>query len=362
MREQIPTTNRVAGWLQGRFLWLLVAAYVAAAVVPGPGRWLSEARGELSVRGVELAGSAPKAMLAVLLFAAGLAVKGSQLRGLVRRPGVVGLGVAASVALPVMVLLTAAAALTLWPDPVEARDLVVGLAIVAAMPVAGSSAGWARAADGDCTVSLGLVLLSTLLSPVTTPLAFRAVGNILPGDAGHHLEALAAAGDAGVFLAAWVVAPMALGATVRWVVGGRWADAAGPRVRVITSITLLVLCYANASACLPGVLADPDWDFLVLIVIASAGLCGTAFAAGFWVARRLTADPAARASLVFGIGMANNGAGLALAAGTLAACPMALAPVICVNLVQHLAAGWANARLVASRVESQVGRASPIGL
>jgi BASS family bile acid:Na+ symporter len=43
--------------------------------------------------------------------------------------------------------------------------------------------------------------------------------------------------------------------------------------------------------------------------------------------------------------MANNGAGLALAAGALTGYPMVLLPVVAVNLVQHLAAGWANARL-----------------
>ena len=43
--------------------------------------------------------------------------------------------------------------------------------------------------------------------------------------------------------------------------------------------------------------------------------------------------------------MADNRATLALAAIVLAGCPMALLPVVAVNLVQHLAAGWADARL-----------------
>jgi BASS family bile acid:Na+ symporter len=116
-------------------------------------------------------------------------------------------------------------------------------------------------------------------------------------------------------------------------------------VKQVTSAVLLVLCYANASACLPSVVAEPDWDFLALVAVGAGLMCATAFAAGFTAAHTVRADPARRAALVFGVGMANNGAGLALAAGTLSGCPMALLPVVAVNLVQHLAAGWANTRL-----------------
>jgi BASS family bile acid:Na+ symporter len=139
-----------------------------------------------------------------------------------------------------------------------------------------------------------------------------------------------------------MVLPTALGLAARWAVGGSRADAAGPWVKRATAVLLLVLCYANASACLPGVVAEPGWDCLALVAVVAGLMCATAFAAGFGVARTVRADPARRASLVFGVGMANNGAGLALAAGALAGCPMALLPVVAVNLVQHLAAGWAN--------------------
>ena len=108
----------------------------------------------------------------------------------------------ATVLVPVLVVFTAAPLLPLWHDPVEAGDVLGGLAVVAAMPVAGSSAGWARAADGNCALSLGLVLLSTLLSPLTTPLAFGAAAVIVPGATGDVLDRLAGTGGAGAFVAA----------------------------------------------------------------------------------------------------------------------------------------------------------------
>jgi bile acid:Na+ symporter, BASS family len=334
-----------SGFLHRHFLWLLVGAYALATAAPAAGRWVGGLAGSAHVCRRDVRVSAPAAMLGFLLFAAGLAVKGEHLRGVFRRPATLILGLAASIAVPVLVLVAASPALALWHDPAEAGDLVVGLAVVAAMPVAGSSAGWSRAADGDCALSLGLILLSTLLSPLTTPLALRAAGAVAPGGAGGELARLAGAGGATGFVALWVVAPTLLGLLTRWAVGGARAEAAAPWLKLVTSAVLLALCYANASACLPAAAADPDWDFLALVAVAAGLTCGVAFAAGFGAARAVNADPARRAALVFGVGMANNGAGLALTAGALAACPMALLPVVAVNLIQHLAAGVAGRRL-----------------
>jgi BASS family bile acid:Na+ symporter len=291
-------------------------------------------------------------MLSFLVFGAGLAVQGAHLRAVFRQPTTLAIGLTASIVVPVLVLVAASPILAFWDDPSEARDLIVGLAVVAAMPVAGSSAGWSRAADGDCALSLGLVLLSTFLSPITTPLVLHAAGALAPLDAGGDLTQLAGSGGTGTFVTLWVVVPVLLGLLLRWCVGGPRADTASPVLKLTASVVLLVLCYANASTCLPGVLVDPDWDFLVLVVFAAAAMSGAGFVAGFGVARVVNADPTRRASLVFGVGMANNGAGLALAAGALMGSPMALLPVVAVNLVQHLAAGVASWRLGQRQTES----------
>ncbi|VTR92941.1 na+-dependent transporter : Sodium-dependent transporter OS=Nitrosospira sp. APG3 GN=EBAPG3_12230 PE=4 SV=1: SBF [Gemmata massiliana] len=335
----------VSGFLHRHFLWLLIAAYAAAGAVPGAGRWISGLTGAGCVLGHPVRVSAPAVMLGGLLFAAGFAVRGEHLWGMFRRPLSLVIGLVASAAVPVLVLMMAAPVLLLWHDPVEARDLLVGLAVVAAMPVAGSSAGWSRAADGDCALSLGLVLLSTVFSPFTTPLALGAAGTFASSGASEVLNHLAGSGGAGPFVVVWVVVPTGLGLLSRWMIGGGRADATGPWVKPATSVILLVVCYANASMCLPGVVADPDWDFLALITAAAGTMCVAAFTSGFLAARSVRAEHAQRAALVFGVGMANNGAGLGLAAGALAGCPLALLPVVAVNLIQHLVAGWADARL-----------------
>lgn len=95
-------------------------------------------------------------------------------------------------------------------------------------------------------------------------------------------------------------------------------------------------------------MAAPDWDFLAAVLATVAGLCGLAFAAGWAVAWWARADGPRRASLVFGLGMNNNGTGLVLAAVGLADHPEVVLPVVVYNLVQHLAAGVAD-RVLAAR-------------
>jgi len=332
-------------FLHRHFLVLLIGAYALAALAPEAGIRFGGMVGTINLAGVEVRASAPAVMLGFLLFAAGLAVRGEHLRGLFRRPAALAAGLAANVAVPVVVLLVVVPALVLWPDLAEVRDLVVGLVLVAAMPVAGSSAGWACAADGDCALSLGLVLLSTLASPVITPAVLAVVGAVAPDGADESLRQLAAGGAAGTFLLGWVLAPTFLGLATRKMISGRRADAAGPAVKAATTVILLGLCYLNAARCLPAAAAEADWDFLALVLAAAAGMCGVGFAAGFGVAHAVAAGPAQRASLVFGLGMANNGTGLVLASTALPGSPAAMLPLVAYNLVQHLIAGMAGRRL-----------------
>ena len=76
------------------------------------------------------------------------------------------------------------------------------------------------------------------------------------------------------------------------------------------------------------------------------GLCVAGFAAGLGVAAVFRADPGRRASLMFGLGMTNNGTGLVLATTALANVPDVMLPVIFVNLVQHAVAAVFHRRVI----------------
>ena len=331
--------DAVSQFLHRRLLALILLSYTLAAAWPAPGLRLKEARiVDLVTPSGRVTMTLPPLLLATLLFLAGLRARPGRVAQIARRPGVLLAGLAANLAVPLAFLALMVPMLGAWHNPDEAATVLVGLALVTAMPIAGSSTGWAQAADGDMALSLGLVLASTFLSPLTTPAALHALGRIAPAFHGDELHRLAGRGT-GSFLAAWVLLPSILGIFARLAIGEGRASAMESRAKVVAPVALLILIYANASACLPQVLNDPDWDFLGIILAFVSGLCVLTFATGYLLGRALGADRGQRASLVFGLGMNNNGTGLVLASLALKSQPLVLLPIIAYNLAQHLVAG-----------------------
>jgi BASS family bile acid:Na+ symporter len=70
-----------------------------------------------------------------------------------------------------------------------------------------------------------------------------------------------------------------------------------------------------------------------------ARLGPASFATGAIIGAAVRADRPRRASLMFGLGMTNDGTGLVFAAGALSDIPMVMLPIIFYNLVQHVIAG-----------------------
>jgi BASS family bile acid:Na+ symporter len=340
MSDHINSSGRsLSDWVHQYLLGLLICAYVAAAVFPDAGLSLREVSfGEVVLFGQATTVTLPMLMLAFLLLCAGLGVRPARLRHL--RRGVLTLftGLAGNLFVPLAFVLAVAQGLRLWHNPVEAQQILVGLALVVSMPIAGSSTAWAQNADGDMALSLGLVLCSTLLSPLTTPAGLHAVGWTVAGDYAEHLRELATSGT-GAFLAVCVVLPSLLGILTRGAVGEARVAAARPFVRLASTLDLLLLIYANTSVSLPEAVAYPDADFLALTAGIALTLYVLCFASGWWIARLLRTDPSRRAALMFGLGMNNNGTGLVLAAAALAEHPRVMLPLIFYNLVQHLVAG-----------------------
>ncbi len=147
-----------------------------------------------------------------------------------------------------------------------------------------------QAADGDLALSLGLVLGSTLLSPLSTPASLHTLGMLAPSHYGEQLHQLAGR-DTGTFLFAWVLIPSALGVIGRAMLPESRVQPIERRLRIVAPSTLLVLCYANASSCLPTALGNPDWDFLGIVMVFVVGLCTLNFAAGHVIGRLLRRKP-----------------------------------------------------------------------
>ena len=220
-------------------------------------------------------------MLAVLMFNAGLGLKISHLKNILRIKHVLLAGLAANLAIPIVYVFGITIAMRLWYEPLEVQHILVGLALVAAMPIAGSSTAWAQNTNGNLALSLRLVFFSTLLSPIVTQITFQNIW----GDGIRRYKkvfrGLAAYGS-GAFLGLWVVLPSLLGIAARLIVRERWQTGVMPYLKFINSIVLLLLNYSNPSVSLPQAMADRDYDFLAITLAITTRAMLNSVCCGVW--------------------------------------------------------------------------------
>lgn len=346
MKKLLPN---LVHWLHGHLIWVIVASYLVAAGFPVPGLWIRDAElGGIQFQHGRLALSLPPLMLAVLLFNAGLGANTAELRQLQRQPKMLAAGLLGNVATPLTFIIGLSVLMRLWHNPEEVQQILVGLALVASMPIAGASTAWSQNANGNLALSLGLVLLTTLLSPLLTPLALHAVGFVTTGDYSEDLHELATDGVVG-FLGAWVILPSLLGMLTHRLLGPHRVDRVKPHLKLANYLILVLLNYSNAALTLPKAVAQPDLDFLAITGIIAIALCLAAIGTGHLIARACHADRRNRVALLFGLGMNNNGTGLVLASMSLSDHPEVMLPIIFYNLIQHLTAALVDLTLTRAR-------------
>lgn len=331
--------SSLAHFLHARLLWLLLAAYFVAALFPGPALALRAISFELGAgTALNIPLTLPALLLAVLLFNAGFGTRISALRNLGQSSVVLGAGTVVNLAAPVLAILAANLLLRFWDNPAEAQNMLTGMVLIASMPIAGSSTAWAQNAEGDLTVSLGLVLLSTALSPLTTPLLLHAGSRITSGDWSHRLSQLAGQGT-GDFLLLFVLVPSLTGMLFRATTRESVVTQIQPTVKIANTVVLLLLCYLNAAVSLPHVVAHPDAGLLAIVLAVTLWLCLVMFGAGWFLACALRLERGRQVPLIFALGMNNNGTGLVVGATAMQGYPLVLLPILLYNLLQHLAAG-----------------------
>lgn len=327
----------------------MVGAYALAAVLPGPGEAVrSITLGRIGATALPLQAG----LLAVVVFNAGLTAKAEQLPALLRRPGPLALGLAINALLPSVLLALASIGADGWHNPHEAQSLLAGLALIGAMPVAAGATVFSQGDEGSATLSLGLVLGSTLLSPLTIPLGLHLGGFLTTG--GYASDLHAAAQTAGsLFAVMIVVLPCLLGLLTGRVVSrlGRGTDSPGgpgslgglgpalPVIRLVNLTVVVTLSYTNACGALRQVIRKPDPDFLLLVVAAAALMCSVSFLCGWVIAGRLSCDRGEAVALTYASGMNNSSASAVLAATRIPDHPAVLLPILAYSLLQKVLAG-----------------------
>lgn len=328
----------LASWIHKNFLWLLVASYLLAAILPGPG---------LAIRNLSLtppAGdkvTAPLLLLALLLFCAAAVVRWSQVRSLIHHPGILLVGLIAIWIVPGIVVSLLGWFLPSMLGEYVTTGMLVGLALVAAMPVANSSVAWSQNGQGNIALSLGLVVLTIVLSPLATPQLLNWMGFVLSEQETAQCEALVTK-FSGAFFIIWVILPSLAGGVVNRLAGPQRIENARGTLRLISSITLLTLNYANASLAMPKVLSNEGVKAVVVSAVLAILLSITGMLSAWLLSRWLKLGDESRVSLVFGFSMKHTGLALVLAGEVLETEPRVILMIVIATLLQHIIAGVAD--------------------
>ena len=338
------TLSHCAALLHRFFLPLLLATYAASGVFPGPGVTIRE-------YAVALPGGHQERvsmlLLAVLLFCAAAVIEWSQVRELVDHPSILLAGLLTGwFGLLLLVVACGALLAQALGDPAT-EGLLVGLALVAAMPVANSAAGWTQNARGNVTLSLGLIVLSILLSPLATPNLLKLMGLVLSAEDTDRIEQVVEQFSGWRFIL-WVILPSLAGAAAAWRAGPQRIARAKPAFRIITMAAILTLNYANASLAIERLWASEPLSVIALAATLAVAVSSIGWGLALLQARAMNLSPSTMTGLGFSLSMKHTGLALVLAGEVLHDQPRVILVILLSTLAQHLVAAAADRRLTRS--------------
>ncbi|MFD8999853.1 sodium-dependent transporter [Streptomyces sp. NPDC059582] len=332
--EPRPPTERAASWLRVRLGRAVVLAYATALLLPGPGLWL---RRPQALPLTHLTVHTGPLLLSLVLFSAGLQVPVRALGHLLRRPTALLAGLMLHLAIPLAVVPLVAFLLRRTPDTDGGSGLLTAMILTVAMPVAAGATVWTDKGEGDQPTMVGLVLASTLASPLTTPFLLATLAPLLSGGYADTLAATGRLAEGGFALTA-VVLPCAGGLLGALVLPARWLGRLRGTVAPSALAGSLVLTYVNACGALGAVLARPRPLLFAAALGVACLVCGLSFALGRVAARVLRLEAAVASSLTLACGMNNSSASAVLITASLPGKPHLLLPVLAYGLLQKAAA------------------------
>jgi bile acid:Na+ symporter, BASS family len=323
------------------FFLMLLGVYALAAFAPGPGAYIREVAVTLPDGTKE---RVSMLLLAVLLFCAAAVIRWSQFRDVLERPSVLITALFASWFGPALLVIVAGAILPALAGGEATAGLLVGLALVAAMPVANSSAGWTQNTGGNVALCLGLIVLSILLSPLATPSLLKLMGLVLSGQDTARIEKVVTQFSGWRFIL-WVILPSLAGAAAAWLAGPELRDRAKPWFRLTALIVILVLNYANASLAVDEIWDNHEWGVVAVAAALATATCLVGVALALLQGRLYRLSRPARTALVFSLSMKHTGLALVLAGEILGDQPRVILVILMTTLAQHVVAAAVDWRL-----------------
>lgn len=328
--------DRLARVVERYLLGMLIAAYGLAVLWPQPGLTMKHwewAPGTSTSQPVTLS----LLLLTVMLWVAATSTDITRIRFVLRSPLLLSFALLAVWLGPALLVIVAGWIVPWMVDGEATVGLLVGLALVAAMPVANSSVGWTQSASGNLALSLAIVVLSISLSPWVTPNLLSWLGMSLSPAERAYCERLVN-NFSGWFFIVWVLLPTAAGFLARYLISPARVARCSCWLSLTSAAALLLLNYINSALALPN-MRESSPAVLLTTALFAAALSVVGLVGGWGVARLLRVDDAARSALMFGLSMKHTGLALTLAGAVLNSQPLAVLMIVLATLMQHLLAG-----------------------
>ncbi|MGW4698867.1 bile acid:sodium symporter family protein [Streptomyces sp. NPDC004285] len=324
-------------FLRRRLGWASGTAYAAAAVLPAPGLWLRHPHTVLPSGRLGVDVSVTQMLLATVLFTAGLRAGPAALAGVLRRPWILLSGLTLHLTAPLLVIPAVALALRCSPDADGGSGMVAAMILTVAMPVAAGATVWTSQGRGDEAAMLGLVVASTLASPLTLPAVIRTLSPLLNPDYARSV-AVVASGTGSGFALTGVLLPCGAGIVCRLLLPDRAKRTALSMAALIAVLAALLLTYVNACGAIGQFLARPRPLLLLGGALTAGAVCLLSFGWGACWARVLRLGASARTSVALACGMSNSSAGAVLITTAMPDRPQILLPVLAFSLLQKAVA------------------------
>ncbi|MET7642950.1 sodium-dependent transporter [Streptomyces sp. NPDC005426] len=335
--EPVHPASRPLEFLRRRLGWAAGTAYAAAAVLPAPGLWLRRTHGLPVGTELSVVLNTTQILLAAVLFTAGLRCCPHALTRIVRRPRIVLAGLALHLTAPLLIIPGLAFALRCSPDSDGGSGMTAAMILTVAMPVAAGATVWSGGGRGDESTMLGLVLASTLISPLTVPATVGALTPLLSPDYAHTLGGAVQNMGSG-FALTGVLLPCAAGIVCRLLLPAPVSRAVLPAAALGALLASLALTYVNASGAIGQFLTHPRPLLLVAGAGAASVVCGLSFVWGRLAVRILRLEARAGTSVTLACGMSNSSAGAVLITTAMPDRPQILLPVLAYSLLQKILA------------------------
>ncbi len=287
----LETISHIAGKYFA--IWVISVA-VIAYLIPSPFQFLG---GYITI------------LLGVVMFGMGLTLKPVDFQLVVKKPLPVIVGVLAQfIIMPLGALLIA----YIFQLP---KELAAGLVLLGSVPGGTASNVMVYLAKGNLALSVAMTSLSTLLSPVVTPLILLALaGQWLPVD------------PVAMFLSIIqvIIIPIALGLAVRKLLP-TIVEKSLEVIPLISVLAIIIIVSAVVSLNVENIASSGVIIFTAVMLHNLFGL-----SLGYGTALLMKLDESKRRAISIEVGMQNSGLGVALASahfGPLAALPSVIAAV-----------------------------------